>query len=570
MKSKLVAVLLVVLMLAVTVAGCGAGDNEPANAGKETGSEAASGDESKGDDGESTGDKVIRWGTDSSPSGIFLPQYHNDVYNAYVTNNVFESLTYVDPEGNIEPQLAKSWDISDDGKTYTFHLQEGVKWHDGEPFTANDVAFTYNFMAQEKYGGYYATYISEIAGYDEVHSGAAETMSGINVIDENTIEITTTNVYSSLLNRIGGSNVGIIAEHIWKDVDVETADQQTELIQNPVGTGAFKMLEYVPDQYVSLEANKDYWGGAPKIDELIYVTVNGETAQAQMINGEIDVFLLSSVNEDDIQLYEESGLNVEFILDNGYQAMQINMQNPELGNVTIRQAIAYALNRQGMVDALLYGHGNQANTVYAESYWAHPGNENLSCFDYNPEKAIELFESQGYTYDADANKMYNPDGEQVSWRLFVPNNNPVRQASGTIIQDNLNAIGIDIDLQVMEFATVIATLQELEDADRFDFALTGYTMGADPDISMLVTTTGGNNYSCYSNEEIDAQVAEALQTADEETRNELYKELAVEISEELPLIYLYNQESAYAINPNVHVTLNPYQRVYHPYEWTVD
>lgn len=565
MRNKLIAALLSVAMV-VSMAACGT----PDNGGNNDNSQAVSDDGNGGSEGE----KVLRFGTDSAPTGIFMPFYHNDIYNSYVTNNVFETLLIADTEGELQPALAKEWEVSDDGLTYTFHLQEGVKWHDGEPFTASDVAFAYNFIAQPGYNGYYGTYVSEIAGYDEVQSGAAETLSGIEVIDDNTVTITTTNVYSSALATLAAGNISIIPEHIWKDVDVATASDNTDLVRNPIGTGPFKMKEYKVDQYVALEANKDYWRGAPKLDELIYVAVNAETVQAQVLNGEIDVFRLNAVNDDDIAIYEDGGATVEFVLDNGYQAMQMNCQNEDLGNVTIRQAVAYALNRQGMVDALLYGHGNVANTVYASSFWANPGDENLSCFEYNPEKAVELFESQGYTFEGtigeSSAKMLNPDGEQVSWRLFVPNNNEVRKASGTVIQDNLSAIGIDIDLEVMEFATIIDALQKIDEPDRFELALTGYTMGFDPDISMLVTSDGGNNYACFSDETIDGLVAEALATADQTAKEEIYKNLAVEISEKLPLLYLYNQESAYAVRDGVTIAVSPYSRQYQTWTWDVE
>lgn len=568
MKKRLLATLLTAAMVVTAAAGCGsktANDSGSSSAGNSQAEETEASKGAEADDGEK---KVIRIGITSSPSGIFVKMYHNDTYNGYITYSVYESLTQVNPEGETEPRLAKSWDISDDGRTYTFHLNEGITWQDGEPFTANDVAFTYNYMSQPGYNGYDSAYISEIEGYDEVKAGTAETLSGVEVIDENTISITTTNVYSSLLNRIGGRD--IVAEHIWGDVDPATGDQQTELIKNPVGTGPFKLKEFVQDQYVTLEANEDYWQGAPQVDEITYITVNTDTAQAQMLNGELDILGLWSLSDDDLAIYEENGLDIEYSLGNSYQAMQVNQEEAQFQPVEIRRALAYAINRQGIVDALLYTHGNVANTIYAESFWAYPGDEQLSIYEYNPQKAIELFESQGYSYDADANVMSDPEGNPVQWRLFVPTGNEAREQSGTVIQSNLGEIGIEIDVETMEFATLVDILSDNSDPNRFDLALTGYGLGADPDVSTLVTTDGASNYSHFSDAELDELVAEVLQTADEEKKAELYTEIAVQISEKLPLVYLYNWQNADAQNPAVHTISNVYWTAYNSYLWTKD
>ena len=445
-------------------------------------------------------------------------------------------------------------------------MNEGILWSDGEPFRADDVAFTFNYMAQPGYTGYDSSYIAEIEGYDAVQAGTAKTLSGIQVIDENTISITTTNVYSSLLNRIGGRD--IVAEHIWGEVDPATGDKETDLIKNPVGTGPFVLSEFVPDQYVTLTANETYWQGAPKVDELIYVTVNTDTAQAQMLNGELDVLGLWSLSDDDVKIYEDAGLNIEYSLGNSYQCMQVNQAEEQFRSVGIRQALTYAINRQGIVDALLYTHGNVANTIYAESFWAYPGDEVLNIYEYDPEKAIELFEEQGYEYEEAANVMYSPDGEAVEWRLFVPTGNQAREQAATVIQSNLKDIGIRIDLETMEFATLISILQNTEDPTRYDFALTGYGMGADPDISTLVVSGAANNYSGFSDEEIDGLVAEALKTAEELKREEIYRELAIQISEKLPVVYLYNWQSAEAQNPAVHTIQNVYATAYNSHLWT--
>lgn len=558
MKKRVIAVVMTVLM-AVSLAACGA-PSDSENNGTQGG-------------GQESSFKVFNYGIESAPGGTFLYQYHQDQYNGYITYAVSEGLTKNDEEGNDEPCLAKSWDISEDGRTYTFHLQEGVKWHDGEPFSAEDVAFTYNWMANPDYNGFYSAFIANIEGYEAVHDGTAETLSGVQVIDDNTIAVTTTEVYTSMLGRIGV--IMIMPKHIWEDVDVATADKQTELLREGIiGTGPFKMKEFKADQYITLEKNPDYWQGEPKLDELNFIVVNSETVQAQLMDGSIDYFGLLNIKQDDIDLYEDAGINVVTKVANSYQCMQINEQNPLLAPVEIRQALAYAINRQGMVDSLLDGYGNVANTIYCSGYWANPGDENLSVFEYDPEKAVEMFESQGWTFEgtiggADA-AMYDPDGNAASFRLFCPTGNKAREQSAVIIQDNLKAIGITVDVQTMEFATLLSILDKFEEADRYDFALTGYGMGADPDTSMLTATGGAVNYGAYSDEEADALLKEALTNPDREASHQAYKDLAVRISETLPVLYLYNMHQGYVYTDKVTSFVdNTYWTCYNCHLWDV-
>ena len=177
-------------------------------------------------------------------------------------------------------------------------------------------------------------------------------------------------------------------------------------------------------------------------------------------------------------LFEESGKDIAYASPNTFMSLQINHQKPEFQSVKIRQALAYAINRQGIVDALLFGHGNVADTVYAESFWAHPGSDALPHFEYDPKKAIELFEEEGYTYSAYGNVMRDPDGEPVCYRLFAPSNDPIRVQTGTVIQANLEEIGIRVEFETMEFATLLGLLQKVEEKDRFDLAVMKFSMGA--------------------------------------------------------------------------------------------
>ncbi|BCJ94279.1 ABC transporter substrate-binding protein [Anaerocolumna cellulosilytica] len=498
-------------------------------------------------------EKILRLGNISSPTGKFNPLYANDDYTAYINNLIFQSLVTVDANANLQPGLAEKWEVSEDSKTITFHLFQNIKWTDGEPFTAEDVQFTLEFMSDKNYTGLNSTYVQQIVGFDEVHNQTAEHLSGINVIDEYTIAITTKEVYASFYEKIG-RGVGIIAKHVWEGVPLAEVEQRTELLQNPIGTGPFKLQEYKADQYTTLVKNPDYYEGTPKIDKIIIQVVNPDTAQAQLLNNELDMIRVESLNPDDIKIYEDAGFEVKSNLLNAYQHMVINFNDPILSNKDFRQAMAYAINREGIVASLLYGYGNVANTIYTKEFFAYPGDDAINDYAYNPEKAIEILSTKaGYEYKDGT--LYK-DGNPVKLTLIYPSGNKAREGAATVIQQNFKEIGIDLKLELVEFATLTSILQERKD-DNFQLALLGNGFGADADVAQNVGTGGSNNHSQYSNTKVDELLVEGLTSLDNDTRAPIYKEIATILNDELPVIYLYNWERFTIVNPkvkNVNVT----------------
>jgi peptide/nickel transport system substrate-binding protein len=553
MKKRWISFALATLFVVTALTACGNTNNSGStnNTGGSTTQPTSS-----ADTGSTSGEgqeKILRLGNISSPTGKFNPLYASDDYTAYINNLIFQSLVTVDANANLQPGLAEKWEVSEDSKTITFHLFQNIKWTDGEPFTAEDVQFTLDFMSNKNYTGLNSTYVQQIVGYDEVHNGTAEHLSGINIIDEYTIAITTNEVYASFYEKIG-RGVSIIAKHVWEDVPVAEVEQRTELLQNPIGTGPFKLQEYVADQYTTLVKNPDYYEGTPKIDKIIIQVVNPDTAQAQLLNNELDIIRVESLNPDDIKIYEDAGFEVKSNLLNAYQHMVINFKDPILSNKDFRQAMAYAINREGIVASLLYGYGNVANTIYTKEFFAYPGDDAINDYAYNPEKAIEILTTKaGYEYKD--NTLYK-DGAPVKLTLIYPSGNKAREGAATVIQQNFKEIGIDLKLELVEFATLTSILQERK-ADNFQLALLGNGFGADADVTQNVGTDGSNNHSQYSNSKVDELLVEGLTSLDNDTRAPIYKEIATILNDELPVIYLYNWERFTIVNPkvkNVNVT----------------
>lgn len=493
-----------------------------------------------------SGEKIVRIGITAAPSGVFLQQLVSDDYNNAITNYIYEPLVGMDENAEYIPHLAKSWDVSEDNRTITFHLEEGVKWHDGEDFTADDVKFTFELMSDPEYAGLNTAYVSHIEGYDAKHSGEAEELSGVKVIDAHTVSITTSEVYASFLFGIAFSNK-IIPEHYWQDVPAGKLSEATEKLKNPIGTGPFKLSKYVEGQYAELAKNADYWKAEPKLDKIVVTVVNTETSQAQVLNGEIDYLSLYSTNPDDNAIYDEKGFHVNFVRLNAYQQMHINTTYNELFGITeFRQALAYAINRQGIVDSLLYGYGQVANCPFQKQFWTYPEESRLNPYEYDPQKALEVLEAiDGITYDG---TVLSYKGEPLKIKLTYPSGNLAREKAAVVIQQNLKDIGIDVELELLEFATLMERLQ----TGDFQMALHGNGAGLDPDtLSNYFVTGKGNNYTNYSNERVDELFGEAIQYLTNEERAPYYKEIAEILNHDLPTIFLYNWDQAYVTNPRV-------------------
>lgn len=488
---------------------------------------------------------VLKYALWSAPTGNFTPPFVTSDYDGVVANLAHEPLVSINPYEIYEGMLAKAWEISHDYKTIVFHLREGVTWHDGELFTAKDVKFTYEFIADPAYTGEKFYALSAIKGIQDYKDGNATEISGINVIDEYTISISTSEVYAPFLEHIGG--IRIIPEHVWKEVDIASAPQNTEMLRNTIGTGPYSVETFISDQYVQMESFDDYWGGAPNIEKLIFQVVNQEIAQVQMFNGEIGFMPISSMNPDDLRLYEDAGLEIQEVLYTSFQQMGINCADELLNNKYVRQAFACAIDRQNIVETLLFGHANVANTAYPAFYWSYPGDDAIDEYIYDPERAISILtEKAGWEYNEGimyANKL------PVELTLIYPSGNKARELSAPVIQENLGNIGIDVKLEIMEFSTMISRLKDGE----FDMFLLGSGIGSDPDVTNLFSTSsiGNGNYYRYSNTKLDELLLKGVHYISQEDRMPIYNQIGEILNDELPTIFLYNWSEGRVISKNL-------------------
>lgn len=510
---------------------------------------------------------TITWGVYSAPNGLFLSGLYSTMYDAYVLELTGDPLFILDESASEESYimyLAESYEVSEDNLTYTFKLKEGVKWHDGEDFNAEDVAFNFITQCDGAFNsrGYSSTF-SKIEGAEAYYNytkaladGTAdgmepvETVTGVKIIDDYTVSVTLSEVYAPFLS-VGINGYIFYPEHIWSQIP--TKEWRTcEQLATPIGTGPYKFVQYEENQFVEFVANPDYFQGAPKVEKFIYKIVNQDTAQVELINGDLDIVsMISNPTAEVMGTYENEGMIVVEFDESGYQYMPINTQVEKLSNPKVREGLACAINRQGIVDSLLAGHGTTMDTPIFHGSWAYP--DDLDTHAYDPERALSLL-AEGGVSDTDGDGKLDFNGEQFTLNLLCPTGNKVREQTAVVVQQCLGQIGIDVTIETMEFNTM---LERAVYADDFEACLLGLSISLDPStISSSYHTSiqgvhGTNNVSNWASAELDVLMEAGTQTTDAAERKELYTQAAHILNQNQPEVWLYTANEIRAIRPEL-------------------
>ena len=476
---------------------------------------------------------------------------------------IFSYLVQPDEELNFKPDLAESWDISDDGTVYTFHLRQDVVWHDGEPFNADDVVFTLNALAHPDYIGGNENRVLGIVGAAEVQAGEAETISGIEKLDDYTVQITLpepnaafmANMYTSILPEhvLGAENPGE-----WETDSFNRA---------PVGTGKYKFVEWKSGQYIRLERNEDYYGDKPSIKDVVIQFGDETTLVAALLNGEIDVLYNLPTAEvenveaiDGVSLYTYEEMTVYYI---GF-----NMLNETLSDLRVRQALAHGLDKQTVIDTV-YGNGLAfvADDIFPSNHWSH--SDTVTVYDYDPELAKSLLEEAGYVMN-ESTGFYEKDGKPLHLTYDL-STGATGEAMATLFQQQWKEIGVDLEVITQDFATLAFT-KLLPDsgatettADSYQMYTLGFGVEVDPNEynEYLSTNTGAGswNFGHYSNPEVDELFKLQLTQTDPEERAETFHKIADIESNDLYWIPTYSKAATTGVSDRVQDFIADYRGV---------
>ena len=429
------------------------------------------------------------------------PNSTTSYFSFQVLENVYDTLVEPDPELVMQPALAESWETSEDQLTWTFHLREGVTWHDGSEFTADDVVYTY----------------TRIMDGDLAASWRFSAVESVTAVDDMTVEIQVTSPSPNLLANIGGyKGVAIVQQE-----NVESGDITT----SPVGTGPFVFESYQSGSAINLTSNADYWGGAPAIDGVQFQFITEPTtAMAALDSGQIHW-------TDNVPPQQVDGLagRDDIVLgqvgSNDYWYLALNQAHAPLDQVEVRQAIAYAIDREAITEATMFGNATVNQTAIPEaSAWA----SDYAPYSYDPDKARELLETAGV------------DPSTIPMDIMVATDYPETVTAAQIVVAQLADVGINATITQLDFGTWLAEQGE----GNFDMLMMGWLGNIDPDDFYYSQhhTEGGNNYQGYSDPEVDAMLDEARTETDEDARKELYDQIAERIVDGVSYIYLYNPD----------------------------
>ncbi|MCL4491861.1 MAG: peptide-binding protein [Nitrospirae bacterium] len=454
----------------------------------------------------------------SADAKRLIPFLASDSASGDISGYLFNGLVKYDKNIQLIGDLAESWDVSPNGLVITFHLRKNVKWHDGAEFTSDDVVFTYQKVTDPKIPTPYSSIYGPV---DKVEAP-----------DRYTVRVTYKEPFAPALESW---SMGIIPKHLLEGKDLASP----EINRSPVGTGPYKMGEWITGQRVTLEAFDNYFEGRPNIDRIIFrVIPDSATMFLELKFGGIDFMGVTppqyklQVNTDFFNKYFQKFRYPSF----GYTYLGYNLLNPLFSDKRVRQAIAYALNKKEIIAGVLLGYGTPCTGPFPPESWAY--NKNVKDFEYSPDKAIKLLSEAGW--EMNPSGLLQKNGRIFSFTVLVNQGNEARLKSAQIIKEQLKKVGIEMNIKVLEWQ---AMLHEFIDKKKFEAIIMGWALSRDPDLYDIwhssKTKEGEFNFISYKNKEVDTLLIEGRQTFDIGRRKKIYHRIHEILADEQPYTFLY-------------------------------
>ena len=525
MKKSICVLLASVMVLALALPGCG-GSKSPSPAAPSAGST------SQNQAAESSGpkDEVVTMAIISTWNTLNIYNTSGN-YGHCVADQLFERMVRCTHDGEYLPRLADSWEMSEDHTSMTFHMNKNAKWHDGEPLTADDVVFTLKAVTSEKMDNYYRSKFVCLARTDDNGICASPDDLQVEAIDDYTVKVglKTPKDEQTVLSTLC-SFFYVLPLHILDTGDYSDIND-SDFWTSPVGAGPFKYVKDIAGEQLEMTANEDYYLGCPDFKTFVIKVVPATSLTAGLLNGEIDVVGAGSIPLSDWGTIESSdNLVAESIPSYAYQYMEFNLSdgNDAFQDAAVRIAFDKAIDKQLIVDQLMAGEGQVAVGPMPKY---HPYyNDALEGNSYDPNAAKSALEAANF----DFNRTY---------RLIVPQGNQVREQSALIIQQNLKDIGIKVEIETYDFATL---LEMMRNGD-FDLGLLGGGSNIAPNESAVIVKPGSaQNYSLLTDGKWYDLAAKGDSLVNFNERKEAFDAYQAALVEDQPYIWLYHQNNLQA------------------------
>lgn len=462
------------------------------------------------------------------------PPNQVDNMSETVVRHIHDNLVMFDEKLNRVPGLATSWTVSKDQLTWTFKLRKGVKFHDGTPFNAAAVKYNLDRLTNPtkttRRTALYAPFIKSVE-----------------VVDDYTIKIVSEKPFGPILAHFAHGAGGIVSPAALEKYGDDIA-------LRPVGTGPYRFVEWVPGDHITLERNKEHWGGVPKVEKIIFKFVKEDASRVVMLEtGEADLAIMLPPIEiprleknPKIQVIKAGSIRVIYI--------GMNVQKKPFDNVKFRQALNYAVDKEAIVKNILRGMGSVADSALAPGTW---GYSPTFKYKYDPARAKALLKEAGIPEGTKV-KLWTPEGRYVADRAIAE-----------AVQGYLSAIGLNVELRKWEWAAYLSTLaKKPEEAEQELFLLGWAPSTGDGDwvLRPLFHTDSFapkvNNYTYYSNKKVDELIVLGMTTADQKKRFEIYKEAQKLIMQDAPWVFLHNMDQTVGVKKGLKgVVVSPLELV---------
>ncbi|MEC0266367.1 ABC transporter substrate-binding protein [Paenibacillus anseongense] len=462
-----------------------------------------------------------------SMEGVFNPYFSQNGWDGNVTNVIFGQLVGKDGAGKAIPELAEKWEVSQDQLTYTFRLRQDLKFSDGTPLTAEDVAFTLTLLHDPVYDGNTDITQANIVGGKAYKEGKASSVEGIKVIDPQTIQVTTDKVSTLSLPLIGGKVLS--KAYYGKGYKQGNLDEIKTLHSQPLGAGPYKFSKYVKGQEVRLTANSYYFNGKPAVENFIFKVTDGSTNFQLLKVGETD-FDRFTANRDNYEQLKSLGFaNINIFTATSYVYLDFNSNKPYFKDKRVRQALYYGLDRQKFTDILYQGFGSVANVPVSPSSWAYT--KDVTAYPFDPQKAKQLLDEAGWKVGA--NGIREKDGQKLVLQYLGRKGYNIDDVLIPLAKENLKDIGIGVESEILDFNALLAKRKKGD----FDLASFTTTNLSDP-YDGVKSYHSKYNISGYANPKVDQLIDQSTGVLDMGKRTELYHSLYKELKEDPPVLLL--------------------------------
>ncbi len=519
-KRNRILSLLLAGAMALGLTACGA--SNAGTAADETGSAAVS-TESASSDTAASGEKIINVGVTNTIGSINPLLLNGGEINKYATGLMFLPLMELDADLNFEGMLADSI-TTEDNKNFIVHIDDAATWSDGTPVTADDVVYTALRLASPVIGNTAMMYyVFEGVGDDGFVEEGAESIDGIQKVDDKTVQFTTKEEMPiTTFENSYARYLLTLPKHVIEQYSEEELSTADWFNHPDVVSGPFIVTDFDVDHYISYEANKDYWKGAPKIDKLNIKIVDGSQLYAGLQSGEIDITqqTMSDIPQEDYESVEALD-NVEVVYGSPVTNQSVFIQTKNVPDVKVRQAMLYAIDRQQILEELLNGHGEIVDGFLSSASPFY--DDSLTPVSYDPEKAKALLEEAGW------------DGSQTI-RFYVNSGDSTFVNAASIIAAEWAAVGIKAEIQTVDFATLMS-VAGTEDYDVLAVQYTYAPVDPYPDVAWLLG--GEGSWTGYNDDTLNDALTQSQLTSDPEETKELFSIVDKKVQEDVPMFSAY-------------------------------